>query len=314
MIEPSPAWRALFRQKWWLDAVAPRRWSESFVGGADEPLGHLAWSRRKDRWGFVHLDVPPLTRLGPWVARSPEPKAHGSWGRDSRVVRTLIGQLPHADRIAFTFPVEDANWLPFHWSGFTAGARCTYVLPSLASTSDLWERCTDKTRNAIRRGGRSTEVRDDLDPAVLVGLVSQSLTRQGAADPELSATALRVTTAALAQGAGRALYAVDPAGTPTAAVFVAWDDTTSYYLLGGASDQGRATGAMSALLWEAIALSRDHAASFDFEGSMIESIEHFFRGFGAVQKQLVSVERCSGRYEAARALRRLGALGRRTGR
>ena len=314
MTEYSPPWRGLFRQRWWLDAVAPGGWAEAFVGDASEPLGHLGWSRRRDRWGFVHLGNPPLTRLGLWLPRTTDVATAAALGREKHVVDALIGQLPTADRTTLTFPADSANWLPFHWNGFTTEARCTYVLPSLASESALWSACSDKTRNIIRKGGKANEIRDDLDPSVLIGLVGESLTRQRADDPTVLAAALRVASAAPAHGAGRTLYAIDRAGAPTAAVFVAWDDTTAYYLLGGASEQGRASGAMSALLWEAVQLSRDHASSFDFEGSMIESIEHFFRGFGAVQKQLIAVERCSRRYEAARALGKVAQLGRRKAR
>ncbi|MBE7441610.1 MAG: hypothetical protein HS119_04060 [Flavobacteriales bacterium] len=40
---------------------------------------------------------------------------------------------------------------------------------------------------------------------------------------------------------------------------------------------------MSLLLWEAIKRSKNKTKSFNFEGSMIESIERYFRAFGGKQ-------------------------------
>ena len=69
-----------------------------------------------------------------------------------------------------------------------------------------------------------------------------------------------------------------------AGVLIVWDETSAYYLLGGSNPDLRNSGAMSLCMWEAIKFASTITKKFDFEGSMIESIEHFFRAFGAVQK------------------------------
>ena len=52
---------------------------------------------------------------------------------------------------------------------------------------------------------------------------------------------------------------------------------------------------MSLALWEAIQFSSQVSRRFDFEGSMIESIERFFRAFGAREVPYFYVSRCSRR-------------------
>ena len=37
-------------------------------------------------------------------------------------------------------------------------------------------------------------------------------------------------------------------------------------------------------MWESIKFASSFAKEFDFEGTMVESIERFIRGFGAIQK------------------------------
>src|SRR5262245_26720571 len=65
---------------------------------------------------------------------------------------------------------------------------------------------------------------------------------------------------------------------------------------------------MSLLIWEAIQFSAKVTKRFDFEGSMVESIERFFRAFGARQVPYFSVKKVSSRrlraYLALQALLR----------
>ena len=59
--------------------------------------------------------------------------------------------------------------------------------------------------------------------------------------------------------------------------------------MGGGDPEFRNSGAASLLIWEGIKFAHNHSEIFDFEGSMIESIERFFRGFGAVPRVYYNV-------------------------
>ena len=54
--------------------------------------------------------------------------------------------------------------------------------------------------------------------------------------------------------------------------------------MGGSDPNLRNSGAMSLCMWEAIKFASTKTKKFDFEGSMIESVERYFRAFGAEQK------------------------------
>jgi hypothetical protein len=53
--------------------------------------------------------------------------------------------------------------------------------------------------------------------------------------------------------------------------------------MGGSDPELRNSGANSLCMWEAIKFASTVTKAFDFEGSMIESVERFFRAFGARQ-------------------------------
>lgn len=70
------------------------------------------------------------------------------------------------------------------------------------------------------------------------------------------------------------------------------DQHTVYYLLGGGDPELRTSGATSLLMWEGIRWASEQGKQFDFEGSMVEPIERFFRSFGARQIPYFGIEKC----------------------
>jgi lipid II:glycine glycyltransferase (peptidoglycan interpeptide bridge formation enzyme) len=85
------------------------------------------------------------------------------------------------------------------------------------------------------------------------------------------------------RGQGDLLGGYDRNGRLHAAAFVVWQESSAYYLAGGADPALRDSGAHSLVLWEAIQAMAAHTSLFDFEGSMLPGVERFFREFGAFQ-------------------------------
>jgi hypothetical protein len=101
----------------------------------------------------------------------------------------------------------------------------------------------------------------------------------------------RLEAAVLRRDAGTTLFARDDAGRVRAAVWVVWDSHAAHYLLVGADPNLRTSGASSLLLWEAIMRARAVTDAFDFHGSMLQSVERFFRAFGGRQTPYLNVTR-----------------------
>lgn len=60
-------------------------------------------------------------------------------------------------------------------------------------------------------------------------------------------------------------------------------DNTVYYLMGGIHPDFKDMGGMDIVQFESIKYALESGRRFDFEGSMIESIEKYFRSFGSIQ-------------------------------
>ena len=288
---------SVFGEPWWLDAVCgPGGWDEVRVesdGRLEARLPFVCMRRR----GLKIVGMPPLTqKLGPWFAPV-NGRDSSALSRQRELTNELIGALPSHDVFRQCFHSEITNWLPWYWKKFDQTTRYSYVLSAGSGLEALWDGMQSKIRGDVRKAtARSAlEMRHDLGVDALLELCRKTANRQGrAALP--SEIVKRIVAAAEASKAGKAYFAVDATGAPHAAVFMVWDDRRAYYILGGGDPALRNSGAHSFLLWEAIKDATTVSRIFDFEGSMVPSIERFFRGFGASQEPYSCVSRISSRY------------------
>ena len=107
----------------------------------------------------------------------------------------------------------------------------------------------------------------------------------------------------LIQWAQGRVHRADDARWMHAAIYLVFDARSAYYLISGSDPELRNSGALSLLVHEAIAFSASKSARFDFEGSMLEPVERFFRKFGASQKQYCQVRGYSRRMRLMKGLR-----------
>ncbi|MGB8983390.1 MAG: GNAT family N-acetyltransferase [Anaerolineales bacterium] len=280
----------IFAQPWWLDAVAPGSWDEVRVERNGELYARLPYTivRRK---GFTLLSKPKLTQfLGPWL-RPFTGKYVNRLAEEKELLTELIQKLPPHDIFQQNFHYSITNWLPFYWKGFSQTTFYTYVIDDLSRPDEIWENMGKNIRTDIRKAEKTLTVRDDLPLHTLLALNKMVFNRQGRALPYPPALVERIDQACATRNCRKIFFAEDHNGNPHAAVYIIWDNQSAYYLMGGGDPALRHSGATSLCLWEAIKFASTVTKKFDFEGSMIESIERFFRAFGARQIPYFHVSR-----------------------
>ncbi|MEM9024748.1 MAG: GNAT family N-acetyltransferase, partial [Bacteroidota bacterium] len=96
-----------------------------------------------------------------------------------------------------------------------------------------------------------------------------------------------------ARDIGKLLYVYDPSGETVCGALFLQDGDTFTYLMASTASGFKNSGANSLLLSEALRIAQQQAGLqlFDFEGSMVESIEHYFRGFGAKPRVYYNIQR-----------------------
>lgn len=276
----------LFSKAWWLDALAGEDgWDVALVEKGGQVVASMPYVVMRKRFGLITLSHPPLTQtLGPWM-REVSSKQAARLARQKDLMQQLIAALPLYDHYSENWHFSQTNWLPFYWAGFTQTTLYTYRLPDLSDQQKLWNGLRENIKTDIRKaeGRFGLQVRTDLGIDAFLRLNIQTFERQGKGLPYSKNLVARLDEACVEKDARRIFIAEDAQGRAHAGIYLVWDQNSAYYLMGGGDPELRKSGATSLCMWEAIKFASTVTKSFDFEGSMIEPIERFFRAFGAEQ-------------------------------
>jgi len=283
---------SVYCEPWWLDAVAPGRWDVLTV----EKKGKLqaCWPLVFDRLERPRqVTMPPLTqKLGILLPDMSEKKYAEALSEHHRLTEALIEQLPAVRRFSQRFHEHFTNWLPFYWRGFGQMSRYTYLIEPLGDADGRWAAMRTLARQNIRKAEKAgLTVSRDLPPEDFWPLNEQTFTRQGRASPFSRELLRRVDAACVANAERKIFAATDADGRLHAAVYLVIHGDTAYYLLGGSDPELRSSGASYRLFWEAMAYAAERVRRFDFEGSMVQSIEAAFRAMGGRQTPYFAISR-----------------------
>lgn len=284
----------IFSRDWWLDAVCDgaENWDVAIVEKGGKVVASMPYYVKHKR-GFTVLTQPPLTqKLGPWLRPS---KANYSkeLAEQKDLMQSLIDQLPSFDHFGQNINHQITNWLPFYWRGFSQSTNYTYILPDLSDDNLIWSGLQTNIRTDVRKAEKRFQltVRDDVGLDDFLILNKLTFGRQGKSLPYSEELVRRLDAACEKHHCRKIWIAEDPEGQHHAGIYIVWDEESAYYLMGGSDPALRNSGASSICMWYAIKHAASVTQSFDFEGSMMEPVERFFRAFGSVQTPYFSISK-----------------------
>lgn len=270
---------SVFEQPWWLEAVAPGNWGSAEIRQNGKIIARLPYVKEK-RYGFKVLGMPAYTQtLGYWIDETGA-KNSKKYARYKDLITDLINQLPKGYSVDLSLDHNCSYLFPFKWNGFRIEMSYSYRLEEIRDTEQLWRGLGDNIRREIKKAQKQLSIENDHSIEDLISMQSKTFERQGRkfnGNPDLLR---RLDAALICNNARQLLCAVDAEGRIHAASYFVFDNNCCYYLIGGGDPELRNSGASSLLMWEGIKFASTVSKSFDFEGSMIEPIERFFRAFG----------------------------------
>jgi lipid II:glycine glycyltransferase (peptidoglycan interpeptide bridge formation enzyme) len=284
---------SLFQKPWWLDAVCGKdNWDVVLVEKGGQIIASMPYYMGKRR-GMRIITMPKLTQtMGPWL-RPSNAKYANQLAEQKDLMTGLIEKLPAYDYFLQNFHYSITNWLPFYWQGFSQTTRYTYMLEEISDTQKIWDDLLPKIRTDIKKAQNrfGLQVCTDLGIDAFLTMNEQTFTRQRMKLPYSKDFVKRLDNACKEHNARRIFFAKDMDGRIHATVYIVWDENSAYYLMGGSDPDLRNSGANSLCMWEAIKFASTVTKAFDFEGSMIEPVERFFRAFGARQMPYFQVSK-----------------------
>lgn len=277
----------LFAQPFWLDATCGQdNWEVILVKNGNELQAALPVYFTK-KLGFKLIVQPPLTPTnGLFLNYPPDQKniKKLSWEKD--VLNKLIAEIKNLSSASFyqQFPPNLTNWLPFYWQDYQQTTRYTYIINDLTNPDTVYENFHTNIRTNIKKAQKNIKIYSEENLEKFYKLNQMTFSRQNIDVPHNFDHLKKIDEACAKNNSRQIFFAEDDQGQLHCAVYIVWDKQSAYYLLSGTNSAFRNSGASSLVLWEAIKFASTVTKKFDFEGSMLEPIERFFRDFGGEQK------------------------------
>ncbi|NQX91144.1 MAG: peptidoglycan bridge formation glycyltransferase FemA/FemB family protein [Flavobacteriales bacterium] len=193
---------------------------------------------------------------------------------------------------------------PFYWEGYELQQKYTYHLDLTQDLEELFQAMDGKLRRQITKA--------DENELTLIDGLDRSAEFQaiitGASGESSSGFQEQVVgfLSDLKTHKGSRAIAIEEEGNVIASAVLIVEGETGYYLFGGA-DKSASASAGAVAIWNSIAIAKKEGAkTFDFEGSMIKGVEHFFRQFGGTQTSYVTLVKMPVAFSTV-----MDALGRR---
>ena len=255
-------------------------WDVVISQDADDNLeGILVYHIRKYK-GFTFILMPPQTFYsGIYYNYRDNPKTHSKISFENNVTEKLLSQLPKHDLYYQQYSPQVRNSLFHLWKNYNVSTRYTYLLNIRdRSEEQLWSQLKTKTRNKIRKAISLTEVITiDFDTFWTNCEAAFSVKNQSV---PFNKTVLSDAYKNFFHVGQCEIKACINSETKKilAATYMTKDHEATYYVAGYYISEKNDSGALSYLLWDNI--KNCTTPIFDFEGSMIKSVEYFFRAFG----------------------------------
>lgn len=280
----------LFLKDWWLDAVC-NDWEVAIARNGDNISG--VWPYRIERKINVSIlrDQVLTPYMGPFVFYPPDLKHSKRDSFQHDTITTLLEELPEVKvwHLSAMPGLKQAGL--FNAYDFDVQVRQTFIMPLHEPVEDIFNRLHEDYRRNVRKAEKEITITNE--PEMLQQLWGYQKATLDKKDVRMHFTQLQIQTIfdACIQHDSAALWVARKDGEVQAILWHVWDDVQGYYLVGSNNPAGKDNRAMTALIWHAIARSKETGKKgFDFEGSMDPGVEKFFRNFGG-KRQLYLVLR-----------------------
>jgi hypothetical protein len=277
----------------YITAMAPE-WKAILVKSKDTIHAVIPLAIERKPMGLTFSRQPVFAQYWGICFRPVEASISKSYDQKKQWIKLIIEKLPVGFHLfsqnfspAFDYP------LPFYWHGFELKVRYTYQIDLLKTEEALWANISENNRRDIRKAQKAgITIQAGQDVATVIRIFKAAKEKEvdhiAAADYDK----LQAVVRHYSEHAGsNTLIAYSTEQQPIAGIVFFKFAKTTIYFFGSTDPAYKTSGAMSLIIWEGLLRAQKDTAVFDFEGSMIEPVERFFRGFGAAPVPYLNISR-----------------------
>ncbi len=293
----------IFSKDWWLDSVCGiDNWDVVIIEKGGNIFATMPYIISK-KLGVTLIHQPVLTQtMGIYFKYPLKQKYYKKLSFEKEMFEKILKKLPSFGRFTQSFDYTYTNLLPFYWAGFDINVKYTYIIENITIEELEQDLETDIRRRRRKAKDIGVEVYESEDIKKFYKLNEMTFIRQGRAIPYTFKFIENLYNNCKKNNACKMFFAKDKDGTVIAGNFLIYDESTVYYLMAGIDPDYKDLGGMDVVQFESIKFALSSDRKFDFEGSMIESIEKYFRSFGAIQKPYYNISKTNSKLLKVRHL------------
>lgn len=221
----------------------------------------------------------------------PSEKVSSSVSFEKKVMESIAEfvKASGAKIIDISFPPEFQDMQAFQWLGFQVQPKYTYQVNLLESEKELLENMSSTTRTNLKKAQKELQVFEKNDPNEFLRLCDLTFKRQ---KENYHRDEIEKILRSSELEKYRSCFFVSENGKYIAAALIVHDVKNAYYSIGGYDHNCGHRGANTLAMWTAISKMKIEGKElFDFQGSMIPSVEKFVRGFGGKKRPYFNVSK-----------------------
>lgn len=290
-IESSPQ-GAVFLHHGYMSIIAPG-WKAFIVKEGERWRGVLPFAD-SSRFGLKRSLQPRFAQFWGICFEKEEQSGYSSLSQQKAIMELMLDQLGDFQQIIWHLSPTLRYPLPFHWAGFRLSTRVTFQIDPGQEESALQAQMASTTRRYLRKG-TNLLVEESEDVEAFLALFS----RQHAQGHEIISSndhdqsiVKNLIGYLRDQEKGKLMLVKDNSGQVLAGGLFGMTNSSCTYLLGTYDPGAGNRSAMPLMMWTMICQAREAGMSvFDFEGSMLEGVERFFRRMGGQPVLYLRVEK-----------------------
>jgi len=295
----------IFSKDWWLDSVCGYdNWDVVIIEKGGNIFATMPYYIEK-KYGLTIIKHPKLTQTSGVYFKYPKNQKYSKkLSFEKEMINEIIAQLPKFDKFSQSFHHTNLNLLPFYWAGFDVNVRYTYVINNLDNLDAVFNNVSSNYRNKIRKASKEIIIKKNMDINKFYEINMMTFDRQNLQHPYSLDYIIDHDKYLTKINCREIFYAEDKDGNIHSALYLTWDANSSYMHMLGENPVLRKSSAGILLVWKAIKYTKEvlKLNNFNFEGSMIESIEQVRRNFGAIQQPYYNISKINSKLLKFQAL------------
>lgn len=278
----------VFSQPWWLNAVCgEEHWDVYVVERGGIYVAAMPYYL-ENRNGYRLITKAKNTQNNGIIIKYPEEQKYTTrLGYEEGIINEIIDYIEDigVDKYEQQYHYTFTNWLPFFWRYYKEITRYTYVIEDTQDMDQVEKNYSSNVRKNIRKAKKVVHICEkDISIEKFYEINRMSFERQEKEIPYSLDFVKNIYEAGKKNQAVKIMAAEDQEGNIHSVAFLVWDEESVYYLLNGTNPEFKNSQANCFLIHESIKLASCMGKRFDFEGSVIKSIEKAFREYGGIRK------------------------------